>query len=318
MPTIGIDITSEDIDEVGLGWIITRMLTVSGLAKQNKLFPTHCSRVSAISIHKSWLALDLPVGGIQGLHLHLHTGLMTGSAVILSTMKVIWETFPHDSPIVRAMGANFIRSHIDGEYTAAQSSMIQAWYQESVERNEFFKSIQHQAPKLDEVQPLIDRAAVPVDKGRAARIKAVLERVGTRRMSTEERKEREMRDTAGMRSRLRRVRSDESVRSVDTVVWDPPAQSEKVSKRRRNIQMFSRIPLPKQAYLTISGCSSQKVSNSREGERGGGSVRRTSGCRVSVCLYKYNHLLQLEALPPFSVEFIDLCLLHKYLHRALE
>ncbi|KAJ4369730.1 hypothetical protein N0V83_005493 [Neocucurbitaria cava] len=231
-PTIGIDITSEDIDEVGLGWIVTRMLTATGLVQQKELFPTHCSRVSAISIYKSWLALDLPVGGMQGLHLHLRTGLMTGSAVTLSTMKVIWETFPQDSPIVGAMGANFIRSHIEGEYTAAQSSMIQGWYQESVERREFFKSIQHQVPKLDEVQNLIDRAAVPADKGRAARIKAVLERVETRRMNAEEKKEREVRDTAGMRSHLRRVRSDESVRSVDTVIWDPPAQTEKPVLRK--------------------------------------------------------------------------------------
>ncbi|CAO2648366.1 Nn.00g076330.m01.CDS01 [Neocucurbitaria sp. VM-36] len=241
-PYVGINIFSDDVDAIGLEWIITRMLMASGLAHPKSLFLILPSLLTSTSIIKTWLALDLSTAGIQPLHMHIHTNLMLGSAVTLSEMNAIWEIFPHSSPIVRAMGLNFIRSHICFGYTHHEFSEIRNWYLKSAERCKFFKSLEDQFPDFGNVQDNVLKAAAEkeasmkqtaVNKNKektAVRIKRVLERTATRKVSPEERKERHIKDAAALRSRLRRTKSDESIRSVETVIWVPPSQNKEAER----------------------------------------------------------------------------------------
>ncbi|KAF2243185.1 hypothetical protein BU26DRAFT_404835, partial [Trematosphaeria pertusa] len=146
-PYIGINILA-DIDVEGLAWILSRMLQLSGAPVLKEACLTHPSLLTAISIHRAWTALELPASGIQALHLHMVTKLMLGLAVCPAEIKAIWNTFPVDSPITREMGLNFIRSHINYEYTQAEFSSIRHWYLASRERTHFFKSLEARFPEF--------------------------------------------------------------------------------------------------------------------------------------------------------------------------
>lgn len=239
-PYIGVDILSDNIDVLGLGWILCRMLQASGLAHPISLFRAYPTILVSVSIYKTWLALDLPVAGIQNLHTHIQTRLMLGPAVTLLEIMAIWKDFPHTSEIVRAMGLNFIRSHIDLDYSHREFSAIRDWYLQSAERCRFFKSLEDQFPAFGEAQDKVFEVAAQKlatsnakktiagkrAEETAERIKKLMEKTGTRKVSPEERKERQAKDGAAMQTRLRRTKSDESLRSVETVIWDPPTQSE--------------------------------------------------------------------------------------------
>ncbi|KAF1844790.1 uncharacterized protein K460DRAFT_416165 [Cucurbitaria berberidis CBS 394.84] len=228
-PYIGIDILSEDIEPTGLEWILSKMLMASGLAYPKSLFHVSPTITTSISIHKTWLALDLPIAGIENLHTHIQSRLMLGPAVTLAVVMAVWGNFPQSSHIVRAMGLNFIRSHIDLEYTQRETSSIRHWYLKSAERCRFFASLECQFPKFGESQDLLVEKAA---KGNAtlstsARTGKMMEKTGTKTVSQEEKKERRQKDGAAMRTRLRRTKSDVSIRSVETVIWDPPSESNK-------------------------------------------------------------------------------------------
>jgi hypothetical protein len=134
--------------------------------------------------------------------------LMLGPAVTLPQIKEIWNAFPPDSEIVREMGANFVRSHFDFMYMAREFSQIQDWYLQSSERRIFFKKL--------------------------------LGKEGTSNVGHEEKKERDIKDGVGLRMRVRKMRSDESVQSVETVVWNPLGEGEEESKAPKKFGTIRR------------------------------------------------------------------------------
>lgn len=54
----------------------------------------------------------------------------------------------------------------------------------------------------------------------------VMQRGATRKVSLQERQNRETSDFEALRRRLRRTRSDDSLRSVDTAIWNPQAPND--------------------------------------------------------------------------------------------
>ena len=232
-PHIGIDIPSDDIEALGLKWIISKMLQVSGLAYPKSLFLIYPTIQASASIHKTWIALDLPLAGIQALHTHIQTGITLGPAVTLPEMKSAWKNFPHGSEIVRAMGVNFIRSHINFEYTPLECCAMRKWYLKSGERSMFFLSLENQFRQFGEVEQMDldanrEKTAGDCAKKASSRLEElvtnghrVLERAVSRKVSPEEKKERHFKDTAAIQTKLRRTKSEESVCSVETAIWDP-------------------------------------------------------------------------------------------------
>ena len=221
-----------------------RMLHLSGCKAPRDAFSVHPDLATSLAIHNAWLTLELPLEGLRGLHTHIHAQLMLSSPpVCLWDMCMLWGAFPHDSEIVKAMGLNFIEAYVNMEYMVQESREILAWLQSTPELRGFFKSLQDAVPvyKMSalEVIPAVEEKEKAIGTGyktigkkagkaiKAAVIKeaaaqvGIMERGVTRKVSPRERQEREASDFEALRARLRRTRSDDSLRSVDTAIWDP-------------------------------------------------------------------------------------------------
>jgi hypothetical protein len=194
-PKIGIDILHDGVESEGRAWIISKILQISGIDYPRSLILINPTLETAISIYKTWLALDLPLTGIANLQQHCMSKLMLGPAVTLPQIKQIWNTFPHDCEIVREMGASSVRSHLDFMYMVREFSQIQDWYRQSSERRIFFKKLLGQEGT-------------------------------TSKVGLKEKKEGLIKVEAGLRTRIKKMRSDESIRSVETVVWHPLGEGE--------------------------------------------------------------------------------------------
>lgn len=241
IPYIGINILAS-IDAVGLNWIITHMLRFSGLALPKEAFSALPDLKTSLAIHNAWLGLDLPLEGLRNLHTHIHAQLMLSSPpVSLWDMLMLWSTFPHSSEIVRAMGMNFIEGHVNLEYKINESMEILAWLQSDPELCAFFKGLQDKVPGyVENTLEVVPGSGVRIGEGyktigkkegkrikeAAEKEKAILERGTTRKVSPQERQEREESDFEALKSRLRRVKSDVSLRSVDTAILSTESPEE--------------------------------------------------------------------------------------------
>jgi hypothetical protein len=225
-PKVGIDILQDGVEAEGLEWIMSRILQVAGIAHPKSLFLLNPTLETSISIHKTWLALDLPLAGIANLHHHCVCTLMLGPAVTLSRMKDIWDIFPHDSDIVREMGLNFIRSQIDFVYTAAESSRVKDWYLQSGELCRFFQSLEGMLPKSVEMKvvAIVANAADGMSEGTRGKPKTVVEK---KKVCTEEKKDKDRRHQKRMEMMANKAKPNKRLRSIKTGIWDPPAKDEK-------------------------------------------------------------------------------------------
>ena len=247
IPYVSIDIRSPDVDARGLRWILSRMLQVSGLTNPASLFLIHPTILTSVSIHRTWLALDLAPGGIANLQAHIQARLMAGPAVTLAEMEILWDTFPKTSDIVRAMAHNYVRSQINFDYSQAEIRAIEKWYSAINLRRFFFRSVERQYPEFAEVQMTVQtttsrefamaarrKAVMGTESNSEAEVlkvvngqqtlirrRSVMERTTTTKVTLQDLKERETRDFQALRKRLRRIRSDTSIRSVETVIWSP-------------------------------------------------------------------------------------------------
>jgi hypothetical protein len=138
---VGIDIRYGGVEAEGPKWIMSRMLQLAGIAHQKSVFLLNPTLETAISIYKTWLALDLPPAGIVNLQQHCMSKLMLGPAVTLPQMNDKWNTFPRESGTVRQMELNFVRSHPDFIYTASEFSQIQDWYLQDSDYRTFFRKL---------------------------------------------------------------------------------------------------------------------------------------------------------------------------------
>ena len=225
------------------------MLHLSGMRCRKDAFSVHPDLTTSLAVHNAWLTLELPVEGLHGLHTHIHAELMLGSpAISLWEMRMLWETFPHTSDIVRAMGLNFVQACVDMVYRPRESLEMQAWFQSTPELFLFFKELQATmpidrdneeafVPVGEEKEKIIGTVYQTIGKKAGKAIKTavaaqankqveIMEKGMTRKVSPQERHAREQDDFEALRTRLRRTRSDDSLRSVDTIIWDPQTSEE--------------------------------------------------------------------------------------------
>ena len=150
-PAVGINIHSDQVDAKGMIYIISKMLLVSGLAYQRSLFFLPPSILDAISIHRTWLALDLPLAGVQALHTRIETRFLHCPPVAFAEMVAIWEAFPHTSRIVRTMGVNFIQSFVSVAYNPLEFTTARKWYLSSQESRSYFLALENEFPAFGEL-----------------------------------------------------------------------------------------------------------------------------------------------------------------------
>lgn len=256
---VGINIQAA-IDAAGLGWIIMRILHLGGCRLPKETFGVRPDLATSVAIHNAWLALELPVEGLHGLHTHIYSQLIyTEPPVSLWSMDLLWDAFPADCEIIKAMGLNFIRGHVNMEYSASQSLEIIAWFQSTPERYAIFNSLRYAMPEVSEPEvetitiaakeakkiSAFKSAGKQVDKAikklvfgeitTIARDVGIMERGATRKVSPQERQDRETSDFEAMRKRLRRTRSDDSLRSVNTAIWSPQSPEEKDEEEEEEV-----------------------------------------------------------------------------------
>jgi hypothetical protein len=218
-PYVGINILA-DISIVSLAWIVNRMLLAAGIPVDNRRFLTQPNIQSSVSIHEAWIALELPVAGIQALHIHLQTKLIMGAAVTLKEMKAIWSAFPAESPIVLEMGLNFVRSHIHSNYSSNEFSAIKRWCCGTHARSTFFRSLESRFPKFSQVQELREKATSEDSASRRVEKVEQVENVKAKRRDSGSK---EKAKVSNPKRVLSHSGSSGSLSSVKTVVWDPPA-----------------------------------------------------------------------------------------------
>ncbi|OAG10821.1 uncharacterized protein CC84DRAFT_1062999, partial [Paraphaeosphaeria sporulosa] len=147
-PYVGINILA-DMELEGLRYILGRMMQLAHVkiaTGKYEMFQMMPSLPVSISIHKAWMALELPPRGIEALYMHIQITLMIGPPVTLFEIKGVWQNFPVDSPIQREMGLNFVRNYIDRLYPASESSAVRHWYLETTERWSFFRELEKSSP----------------------------------------------------------------------------------------------------------------------------------------------------------------------------
>lgn len=278
---IGIDILAP-IDVVGLCWIVTRMLHLGGDRSAKETFSVQPDLTTSLAIHDAWLKLELPVEGIRNLHTHIHAQLLLGSSAIsLWDMRILWEAFPHNSDIVRAMGLNFVQAHMDSEYHPHESLEIQTWFRSSPELYMFFLSLQTTMPEHRMEEDVTMPSAAEKDQSvgvgyqtvgkkagkaikaavaaQADRQVGIMEKETTRKVTPQERHAREHSDFEALKMRLRRTRSDESLRSVDTAIWNPQAPEE---DRRADVESVGEYVDDSNNY--VGGSISDALARSLE------------------------------------------------------
>ena len=229
-PFVGINIP-EHIDKDALLFIINRLLQLSGRIVGPDQFNPNLILSVAINVVRAWQLLELPKEGIEGLETHILMRLMLGSAVSLAEMKALWNTYSTTSNILIETARNFIREHIEVGYSDKDYAKIWKWIGSNNERKKFFAQFEGEFRENSDGPANTGTASAPrtiknvvvmAEAGKsAAKPSGIMERNTTRRVSPQERKAREREDALEMQRRLRRLRSDDSLRSVDTAIFDP-------------------------------------------------------------------------------------------------
>jgi hypothetical protein len=146
-PRVGIDIRL-DIGAGSLQHIIFKVPQSAGEAVPKHLFQHPPPIIMSISIHKTWLLLELPPAGLDGLMIHLQTLIMTGPAVTFEEIKELFNHFPHDSDMLRVTAINFVKAHIDLHYSFVGFTEIRRWYTATKDRYKVFRAAEEQFPEF--------------------------------------------------------------------------------------------------------------------------------------------------------------------------
>jgi hypothetical protein len=144
-PYVGINIRA-DISVAGLQRIIIKIMDTAGFSVPKHLFQYKPSLITSVSIRRTWLLLDLPSAGLDGLHIHMQTLVITGPPVTLDEMKALWDTFPSDSEILHVVAVVFVRLHILLCYSQVDFEAIRRWYKAIAERFKVFKKAEDMFP----------------------------------------------------------------------------------------------------------------------------------------------------------------------------
>lgn len=171
-PRIGLDIRL-DIGIAGLQRIIVKLLQAAGRVASKRAFHFPPKILTSISIRKTWLLFELPHAGLDGLLIHLQTCLMAGPPVLLEEMQALWDAFPPDSHMVRAMFVNFVQSHIVWHYSRADFLAMQEWCQSDDARHALFISTRDKFPAFGEPPLSATRSSLQVTNPDATEVREV-------------------------------------------------------------------------------------------------------------------------------------------------
>jgi hypothetical protein len=250
---VGINITEEGVSQRGLFFILRRMMQLAGLPCDRQTFNVNPDIADSVKVLTTWRALELPEEGKRGVEIHLLATLMQGPPVELHEIDDLWHAFPSNSQIVREMGHNYVRSWLNWSYPQTERARQKSWFLEHKDLRRFLMSLEDEylkdPKKKDSVKEISTtrkdkKGNHVVPAGVMEKGADILERERTRRVSVSERKEREGRDSLELQRRLRRLKSDDSIRSIETAIFDPaptpPAKEPEKNSRGTLAGLFSK------------------------------------------------------------------------------
>ncbi|KAH7411663.1 hypothetical protein DE146DRAFT_589231, partial [Phaeosphaeria sp. MPI-PUGE-AT-0046c] len=150
VPRVGLDIRL-NIGVASLQRIILKVLQSASRTVSMRAFRCPPSTITSLSIRKTWLLFGLPRAGLDGLYIHMQMHLMAGPPVCFEQMEALWDAFPPESDILRAMFVNFIQSHLVYHYSRVEFPAIQKWYLSDEKRRALFKSIEAKFPAFSKL-----------------------------------------------------------------------------------------------------------------------------------------------------------------------
>jgi hypothetical protein len=174
-PYVGIDIRL-DIGIASLQCIILKVLQSAGTAVPKHQLQHPPPIITSISIRKTWLLLELPKAGLDGLLIHLQTLLMTGPAVTFTEMRELWAAFSSDFDMLRVMTINFVQSHIALLYSHEEFADIRKWYMSTKERYNVFKHAEAQFPAFSKPVLIRSNSQVRINETAAESVRKARER----------------------------------------------------------------------------------------------------------------------------------------------
>jgi hypothetical protein len=215
---VGVNIT-EPITATGLKWVLYKMLEASGRSIPTSALTPLPNLKTSVEGLCAWHVLGLNPLGTEQLRLHIMARLLMSPGIRVQTMDMMWNTFTHDSEVVYQSAHNYIRHHIDGDYTYQEMTDFRSWIMASEDRRIFFKKMEQKVPsyasEVSALQTITSDAAKPSARSE------ILEQMRTRRVTNAERRQREAQDRSDLSNRLRRIRLDTSLRSVDGALSTP-------------------------------------------------------------------------------------------------
>lgn len=225
--SVRIDILCEVVSIDGLEWLVSALLQFLGPSKSGPYFASAPSRVVAVAVYRTWLALGLNPAGAHNMLVHIKSDLMLYPPVTLAEMQALWEAFPPDSPILLVMGFNFVRGFMNDAYSAEELATMRVWYVGTPERKKFFKGLQDRFPRAEMEQALAESSETRLGTVQRNPNK------GRKRANSQPPKEDQANQVEGNdgMSTVRGRSSGESSRSVETVIWNPQASSAEASQR---------------------------------------------------------------------------------------
>ncbi|OAL55438.1 hypothetical protein IQ07DRAFT_167204 [Pyrenochaeta sp. DS3sAY3a] len=225
--SVRINILCDVVSVDGLEWVVSALLQTLGPSKSGPYFASAPSRVVAVAVYRTWMALGLNPAGAHNMLVHINSDLMLHPPVTLAEMKALWAAFPPDSPILLVMGFDFVRGFMNDAYSAEELATMRVWYVDTPERKKFFKGLQDRFPRAEMQQALAEGSETRVGTVQRNPIK------GRKRANSQPPKEDQadqVKGNDGM-STVRGRSSGESSRSADTVIWNPQASSSEASQR---------------------------------------------------------------------------------------
>jgi hypothetical protein len=239
---VGINIL-KPVSAPGLRYIVNRMCQLVGLPLPN--FDTYPKTLESTMIMHAWEMLELPMTGVQSLEIHLIMRLMFGEPVRCIELRAMWAAFPMTSNVCLEAAHNFIRSHLESGYRSGGANKfgefhaIQDWIKEDNERKAFFRELNNQYQLGDggeismvKVDKTNEATATELEKETALLKESVdknheiLVRGRTLRLSNKERNEWVEKDRTELKYRLRRLKSDDTLRSLDVENSDAESENE--------------------------------------------------------------------------------------------
>ncbi|KAF2280501.1 uncharacterized protein EI97DRAFT_455391 [Westerdykella ornata] len=241
---VGIDIPGF-VPKAGLQIIVRRMVQLSGRVLSSEDFETSPSILDSLRVVVTWRKLQLPAKGLEGTEMHLHSRLSMGRPVKLDEVKAVWDVYPPPSTFMKEALLNFIHAYVNRDYSAETVTAIRTWIQTVPDLKAFFAQMEGEYKTRVQLEDPTVHLPVETTPGPATNVEPsktaeIVESGGIRRATPGQRRDSLKGNLAGMKPRLRRMKSDPPLRSIHDEDDDSRTNQSGPTGRPRSAEIHTR------------------------------------------------------------------------------